>query len=124
MALRMLGYVAAPHEELERLEECRGGKVPAVVGSHFIPASHSPIPPAADGQPGAAGDAALRGMLQETSVQLRCVLAICDQGLGSCAVGAVRELDGPVHNGPPERLPIGRLVELTKSLICRAWRLR
>ena len=31
MALRMLGYVAALYEELERLEEFRGGKVPAVL---------------------------------------------------------------------------------------------
>ena len=31
MALRMLGYVAALYEELERLEEFRRGKVPAVL---------------------------------------------------------------------------------------------
>ena len=38
------------------------------------------------------------------SARLRCVLAICDQGLGACAVGAARKLDGPVRHGPLERL--------------------
>ena len=33
-------------------------------------------------------------------MQLRCVLAKCDQGLGSCAVGAARELDGPCPPRP------------------------
>ena len=31
MALRMLGYVAAPYEELESMERFRGGKVPAAL---------------------------------------------------------------------------------------------
>ena len=43
-------------------------------------------------------------MRQETSARLHCVLAICDQGLGSCAVGAARVLEGPVRHGPLERL--------------------
>ena len=60
--------------------------------------------PGVGGQPGNAGAAALRGMRQETSARLHCVLAICDQGLGSCAVGAARVLEGPVRHGPLERL--------------------
>ena len=62
--------------------------------------------PGVGGQPGNAGAAALRGMRQATSAQLHCVLAICDQGLGSCAVGAARVLEGPVRHGPLERLPV------------------
>ena len=56
--------------------------------------------PGVDGQPGDAGAAALRGMLEETSARLRWVLAISDQGLGSFAVGAARELDGPCPPRP------------------------
>ena len=60
-------------------------------------------------------------MRQETSARLHCVLAICDQGPGSCAVGAARVLEGPVRHGPLERLR--KAIVLFRSKLLMAKRL-